>query len=170
MGLLRRGRFVRTRAGDYRVRLDADERELLATLPDQLEGLLNAGGPEAGDLGMVRLFPPAYLEDASCEAEYRALMRDELVRRRLESVATLRATLVADQLTDAELYAWVRVLNDVRLILGTILDVSEDTDVLDVASTAGDAPQRVVYYVLSGLVDEAVTALAGGLAAPPLPS
>ena len=31
-----------------------------------------------------------------------------------------------DELTEDELLAWLRSLNDVRLVLGTILDVSEE--------------------------------------------
>jgi hypothetical protein len=115
---------------------------------------------------MVRLFPPAYLEEAELDAEYHRLMRDELVRRRLDAVATLRDTVDGDHLTAEQLHAWARVLNDVRLVLGTLLDVSEDTDVLAVAPEADDATQRVVYVVLSSIVDDAVEALSAGLPPP----
>jgi len=163
-----RPHFIRTRAGDYKLRLDPDERALLSTLPDQLQALLEAGGPDAGaaGLGMVRLFPPAYLEERELDAEYHRLMRDELVRRRLEAVGMVRETINAERLTDAQLNAWVRVLNDVRLVLGTLLDVSEDSDPLDVDPDAEDAPQRLAYVVLSNFVADAVEALSGGLPPP----
>ena len=167
MALFRRARFVRTRDGHYRVRLEPEERALLATLPDQLSSLL-AESSDPGATATSRLFPPAYTDDGERDAEYQRLMRSELVGQRLARLATMRETIDATQLTDDQLQAWVKVLNDVRLILGTLLDVSEETsealDLLD--PSAPDASQRVIYYVLTGLVDEAVTALSGGLPAP----
>jgi hypothetical protein len=165
VAIFARSRFVPTRGGEFKLRLDDDERALLATLPDQMEALLTTGGPGSGEagLGMVRLFPPAYLEEEQLDAEYHRLMRDELVRRRLDAVATLRDTIGADHLTAEQLHTWARVLNDVRLVLGTLLDVSEDTDVLAVDPESDDATQRVVYVVLSSIVDEAVEALSAGL-------
>ena len=156
---LRKSRFDRARGGGFRVRLAPDERALLASLPDQLEALVAGGvGP-----GTVRLFPPAYAQDAEMEAEYQQLMREELVRRRMEAVGMVRDTIDAERLTEEQLHAWVRVLNDVRLVLGTLLDVSEDSDVLDADQEGPDYGQRVVYVVLSDIVDDGVSALAGTL-------
>jgi hypothetical protein len=93
-------------------------------------------------------------------------MRDELIQRRLDSVAMLERTADAEQLTEEELGAWVRVLNDARLVLGTILDVSEDSDVLDIEPDAEDASERVAYVVLSAIVEEGVIALSGALPPP----
>jgi len=93
-------------------------------------------------------------------------MGDELIKHRLDAVATLRDTVDRTRLTGEELSAWVGVLNDVRLVLGTVLDVTEDRDVLDVAPDAEDAPQRVIYVVLSTIVEEGVLALSGGLPPP----
>ena len=166
MGLFSRSRFAAVRGGSYAVRLDPQERALLTTLPDQLESLLVADGPEGAEAapGLIRLFPPAYLHEHELDAEYQRLMRDELIRRRLEAVATVRDSLTATRLTPEQLHAWARVLNDVRLVLGTLLDVSEDTDILHgVDPDAADAPLRVAYVVLSSIVDDAVQALSAAL-------
>jgi Domain of unknown function (DUF2017) len=164
VSLFRRSRFTPVRGGGIRVRLDPTERAVLAGLPDELDVLLaDSGGDEPG---LVRLFPPAYVDDRELDDEYHRLMRDELVRRRIEAVATLRRTVMADELTQDELHAWVKVLNDVRLVLGTVLDVSEDTDVLDIDPESDDATQRIIYYVLSGIVDDGVQALTQGLPPP----
>ena len=56
--------------------------------------------------------------------------------------------------------------NDLRLVLGTLLDVSEDRDVLDVDRSSEDMPQRALYVLLSELVDEGVYALSQGLPPP----
>jgi len=171
MGMFTRSHFTPTRSGDYRLRLDDDERQLLRTLPDQLEGLLAQDGADAGaaGFGMVRLFPPAYLDERELDAEYHRLMRSELIQRRVEALGVVRETIDAERLTDEQLNAWMRVLNDVRLVLGTVLDVSEDTDPLDADPEDDDYGQRVVYVVLSGLVAEAVDALAGNLPPPTAP-
>jgi len=162
--LFRRNRFAPLRDGAIRVRLDPTERALLAGLPDQLDALLAGGG--ADEPGVVRLFPPAYVGDRELDEEYHRLMRDELVRRRIEAAATLRDTVMADELTEAQLHAWVKILNDVRLVLGTLLDVSEDTDVLDADPEDEDATRRVIYYVLSAIVDDGVQALTSVLPPP----
>ncbi len=160
MPVFRRPRFTPGRDGRFKVRLDATERALLSGLPDQLEGLLSSG---TADGVAIRLFPTAYPDRDDLDAEYRRLMREELVRRRIEALQVVRDTTAADTLTVEQLDAWMRVLNDARLVLGTMLDVSEDQDVLDVDPDAEDATQRVLYYVLSAIVADAVDALSGAL-------
>jgi uncharacterized protein DUF2017 len=163
VGFFRRPRFTPVGAGAYMLHLSRDERALLATLPDQLEALLAGAG---GETAVARLFPPAYAADRELDAEYQRLMHEELVRRRMDALAVVRDTIDAPRLTGEQLDAWVRVLNDVRLVLGTLLDVSEDTDVLDADLEGDDAAQRVAYVVLSSIVDDAVEALAGALPPP----
>jgi hypothetical protein len=162
MALFTRRRFVRTAQGDYTVRIRPEERALLASLPDQLEALVTSDKSAA----TTRLFPPAYADEAELEAEYQRLMGDELVRRRQETLAVVRESIARDQLTEAELHAWVGVFNDVRLVLGTLLDVSEDREILDVDPDSEDIPQRVAYIVLSEIVEEAVRALSTALPPP----
>jgi hypothetical protein len=159
MALLRRRRFARTATGDYTVRLRAEERALLGALPEQLATLVGAGRSEA----TTRLFPPAYSSEPEMDAEYQRLMGDELIRRRQEAVALVQATIERDRLSEDELRAWVGVCNDLRLVLGTLLDVSDDSDVLDVDRTSEDMAQRVLYVLLSEIVDEGVFALSQGL-------
>jgi hypothetical protein len=52
----------------------------------------------------------------------------------------------------------MRSLNALRLVLGTRLDVTEDDD-HDVDPADPDAPAWYLYFFLSGLVDDLVTAL-----------
>ena len=65
---MRRG-IDRRRDGSYRVRLPADERDVLAALPAQLREALQAGEPT-----LYRLFPPAFVEDDIANAEYARLV------------------------------------------------------------------------------------------------
>ncbi|MER3452981.1 MAG: hypothetical protein C4344_04840, partial [Acidimicrobiia bacterium] len=75
-GLRRRVR--RVGPGRYELRLPEAERALMRSLPGQLRELLLAGD----DPALARLFPPAY-DDPEADAEYRALMHDELLAKRL---------------------------------------------------------------------------------------
>jgi hypothetical protein len=155
--MLRRGPFTSVGDGRYRVRLSAEERDVLRGLPDQLRRLLAEDDP-----GLVRLFPPAYLDDAERDAEYHKYMREELVTRRLESLATVEATVDADRLTQDELTAWMKVLNDIRLVLGTSLDVHEDDDPgQQLDADDPQAPLRGLYWFLSYLLESTIDALSG---------
>ena len=158
MGIFRRERVRRTGQGTYRVRLPEPERDLLASLAEQLRELLTE---TTDDPTVRRLFPTAYNEDPERDREYQQLVRDELLEGRLAVLATLEATLAADELDEAELTAWLRALNDVRLVLGTRLDVSED--LRDVDADDPDAPAYAVYEYLGFLLTEVVDALSAGL-------
>ena len=153
----RSGPVSRNRDGSYRLDLDAAERDLLRELPGQLREIL-----ETDDPTLYRLFPPAYAEDPERDAEYQRLMREELISRRLEALATVEATADAERLTEEELSMWMRVINDLRLVLGTRLDVQEDQE----PSFDPDDPMtplRQVYWFLSYLLEATVEALTKGL-------
>jgi hypothetical protein len=159
MSLLRRRRFTRTSHGEYTVRLRPEERTVLTTLPEELGALVAGGRTDA----TARLFPPAYSAEPEMDAEYQRLMGDELIRRRPAAVDVVRETIGRDRLSEDELRAWVGVCNDLRLVLGTLLDVSEDRDVLDVDRNSEDMPQRILYLLLSEIVEEGVQALSQAL-------
>lgn len=165
MGLFRRRRVQRTRRGTYEVHLPEPERALLGSLADQLRELL---AETTDDPVVRRLFPTAYHDDAERDREYQQLVRDELLERRLAALATVEATLEASELDDEQLNAWLRGLNDLRLVLGTRLDVSEE--LLDVDADDPDAPAYAVYEYLGFLLSEVVDALAEGLPEPTDPT
>jgi hypothetical protein len=152
---------ARTRAGTYGLRIPAEERELLAALVVQLRELLEL---TTDDPSVRRLFPTAYHEDADRDREYQQLARDELLERRLASLATVEATARARELDEAQLSGWLTALNDLRLVLGTRLDVSEEQAALP--DDHPDAPAMAVYGYLSMLLGDVVDALDGGLPPP----
>jgi len=114
----------RTRDGDFRLRLSDAERELLRALPGELLALLAV---DPGDPTLRRLSPAAYEDDAEAEGEFRRLMQDELMEGRREALRLLAETAARDRLTAEELDAWLRALTDLRLALGTRLEVTEET-------------------------------------------
>lgn len=106
-----------------------------------------------GDPSFRRLFPPAY-EDESDERAYRELAGDDLLDGRRRALELLAATAQSDQLSAEEADAWLRALNDLRLVLGTRLDVQEGT-LLDEPQT----PELAIYGYLSWLQEQLVAAL-----------
>ncbi|MGK2949629.1 MAG: DUF2017 family protein [Acidimicrobiales bacterium] len=157
-------RISRSRSGAYELRLPAQERDLVVRLVAQLREVLLA---TTDDPSLRRLFPTAYHDDAERDREYQQLVRDELLERRLAALATVEETIERRQVEEDELSAWLTALNDLRLVLGTRLDVSEDQ--VDVDEDDPDAPAYAVYGYLGFLLDEAVDALAAGLPPPTQP-
>jgi hypothetical protein len=161
MGLFSRRRVRRSGDGSYEVHLPDTERALVANLVEQLRELLTAG---TDDPSLRRLFPTAYNQDVERDREYQQLVRDELLERRLAALDTVEVTLEARHVDEQQLNAWLTALNDLRLVLGTRLDVSEDEP--DVEPDDPDAPAHAVYGYLGYLVSEVVDALADGLPPP----
>jgi hypothetical protein len=153
-----RPRIARTGSATYAVHLPAHERELLGHLVEQLRELLEL---TTDDPIVRRLFPTAYHDDAERDQEYQQLVRDELLEGRLAALAVVEASAAADELDEAELTAWLTALNDLRLVLGTRLDISEDP--IEVAEDDPDAPALAVYGYLSVLLGDVVDALAQDL-------
>lgn len=142
----------RTRSGTYQLNLGTTERSLLAALAPQLRELL----ADPNQPGLRRLFPPAYGEesDAAHEEEYHRLMQDDLIARHEEALDVLAETATADELDAEQMEAWMRALNQLRLVIGTRLDVTEEDDF---AGT--EDPERQVYYLLGYLQECVVEAL-----------
>ena len=143
----------RTRAGTYQVNLSSDQREVLGALPDQLRALF--ANPD--DPLLRRLFPPAYTDDEQASAEYRRLMTEDLVERNTASLDILERTAGATELDEEEMTAWMGALNQLRLVLGTSLDVSEDD-----SPVAATSPQHQLYYFLGALQEVVIEALSSG--------
>ena len=150
-----KGPIRRTRKGDFALALSSEERDVLRSLPMQLTELLGTDDPS-----LYRLFPPAYLEDDALESEYRELMSDDLRDRHAAALEVMAATVDADRLDEEQTNAWLAALNQLRLVLGTRLDVTEDSD-HEVDQSHPDAPAWALYHYLTYLQDEVVGALSG---------
>jgi hypothetical protein len=154
--MFERRRIERTPRGDIRLRLPRDERALLRSLPGQLRRLL-VEAPD--DPSLERLFPPAY-DDAEDEAEYRRLMGDELLEGRRRALRVIEETLDQDRLTKEQAETWLTALNDLRLVLGTRLDVTDDMLLERLRPDDPNALEVSLYAYLSWLQEQLVEALA----------
>jgi hypothetical protein len=155
----RRHPIKRTRRG-FELRLDAEEREVLRGLPGQLRRLLEEESPSS-DPAMARLYPPAYPDDPIRNLEFEMVAGDDLTKQRLAAVETMERTIDAERLDEDELTAWIAVTNDLRLVLGTRLEITEETRVGDVPPEDPRSGAFALYAYLTFLVDEGVGALSG---------
>lgn len=158
-------------AGDRGIeaRLQGGEVDLLASLPEQLRELLRQREGRVHD----RLFPRAYLDPTEEEAEdqWQRLVHDELLETRLAALDVLEESLERSEedragrrrvlLGEDEALAWLGAVNDARLGLGAMLEVTEDLGLGSVP--AGDArrPGLQLYQWLTWLQGELIEAMEG---------
>jgi Domain of unknown function (DUF2017) len=174
--------FSRSRRGGVRLQLDGVETVLLRHLLDELvtlvtpdEGFESSSDPLAAAVGiststtppedpaLARLLPDAYREDPERSAEFRRYTETDLRERKAENariaLATLDEAAAAGsgklKLDAEQAAAWLGALNDLRLTLGTRLNVSEDADA-DLARLDDDDPRQALYslYMWLGLLQE----------------
>jgi hypothetical protein len=137
-----RGPVRRTRKGNYEVRLSDQERQLVASLVPQLRAAIDAGTDA----------------DEERDREYRSMVHDDLVARRRAALDTVEASIGATRLAEEEVMAWISAVNDLRLVLGTRLDVSEETELAPDPDDP-DAPALAVYGYLGFLLESLVEAV-----------
>ena len=160
-------RPFRARGGEIVSRLDAAEAGVLGLLLDQLEQLLEDGDVRS-DPVLTRLLPDGHRSDPELAADYREMTESALRTGKTDDLAMVRATLPdagGELRLDAdEAGAWLRTTNDLRLALGTRLDITEDSEPPEDVTSEEDQ-QLAVYYWLTGLqgslVDALVAARAG---------
>ncbi|WP_347059783.1 DUF2017 family protein [Blastococcus sp. HT6-30] len=159
----------RSRGGRLVARLDPAETGIIGLLLDQLEQLLDADPADStGDPVIARLFPAGHRSDAALAEDYRGLTEQSLRGGKSDDLATVRATLPDGggevRLDTDQAGAWLRTSNDLRLALGTRLDISEESEPPEEIVDEGDH-QLAVYYWLTALqgslVDALVAARAG---------
>jgi hypothetical protein len=146
-------RFTRKRGSAVEATLDAIEADVLSSLVSDLLELLGdddpgaadplaamvglASGPVAppDDPALARLLPDAYGDDEQAAQEFRRYTEQDLRAGKRSNASTVLATLAPLTGTGGRLPldreqcdAWLGCLNDLRLVLGTRLEVTEETD------------------------------------------
>ena len=109
---------------------------------------------------LARLLPDAYGDDPTASREFRRYTDADLRARKRADAATVRASLPAAGrgkvvLDRDQADAWLGVLNDLRLVLGTRLQVTEETDPDDL-DEADPRRQALALYGWLGWVQESL--------------
>jgi truncated hemoglobin YjbI len=171
--------FSPGKSGGVVARFEAAEVSLLRSLVSMMLGLVSPGetsddpleralgigignGDVPSDPVLARLFPSAY-EDAGEAAEFRRYTEATLRDGKRADAQTVfdTARSGATELTPEQAQAWLRALNDVRLTLGTKLEVTEEIHD-EIAVMSEDDPRYpayVTYDWLTYLQDTLVRAL-----------
>lgn len=187
MGLLDPPGFRRNRHGKVWLHLGDADRRLIGDLLRQMSDLLTEAEPEEPvdpleelvgidptatrpeDPALARLFPDAYEDPADADAFRRFTQRD-LRATKLGNLTTAIESLERPnptQLSEAECLAWLGALNDLRLTLGTRLEVAEGGPE-EFLALPEDDPRRGMYLVYDWLTyhqDRLVQALQKGVRA-----
>ncbi|WP_173528981.1 DUF2017 domain-containing protein [Nonomuraea antri] len=133
------------------------------TSDDPLERALGIGAGEApSDPVLARLFPAAYADEKEA-SEFRRYTEATLRDGKRADARTVFDTARSgrNELDPEQAQAWLRALNDVRLALGTKLDVTEEIHD-EIAGMDEDDPRYpafVTYDWLTYLQDSLVRAL-----------
>jgi hypothetical protein len=150
-------RFKRSRRG-VEAKLEPAEAEVLAQCAGELLELLGTGeeasddplealvGLPPGDVSppddpaLARLFPSAYADDDAAATEFRRFTESDLRAGKRaaasDALVSLQPLLAGGgklALDRDQADAWLSWLNDIRLVLGTRLEVTEDTYEEDIA-------------------------------------
>lgn len=151
-----------SKEGDrFAVRLSRGVRGLLVDLCQQSRALLEAEDPSS-DPAVSRLFPPAYPDDPLQNLEFETNLGAAPRSGKLEALDVVERTANASTLTEDELLAWIGVVNDLRLVLGTRIEITEEAT--DEDFPANDLRHETfrVYQFLGFLLQE----LLEGIGAP----
>ncbi|ROO89816.1 uncharacterized protein DUF2017 [Actinocorallia herbida] len=171
--------FRRTPDGGLSLRLEQVEGQVIENLLGQLGQLydeLPKGDPGLAELGisesteapddpvLARLFPDGYRDDDDASGEFRRYTEASLRDGKERDAATVLKCLAQGaemRLDDEQAHSWLRALNDLRLALGTRLEITEDDrerfEELDIGDPA--YAMFVTYHWLSELQDGLVQCL-----------
>lgn len=155
--------------GGFRLTIDDHSREVIVHLFSELRHEVEAVKQHSHSSlapHMKRLFPAAYHDDEQRNEEYRRLTHGDLADSHLAAIDDAVALLAKDRVfAIGDLERFVRAINAMRLVLGTLLDVSEnehDDDDPTEDADAGDDPtvmQRQVYDYLGWLLHSSLDEL-----------
>lgn len=163
--------------GKLTLKLDDAEQGVLSQLFEQMAELLDYPEGEAGvdplakmlnmsgstqiseDPALARLFPDGYSDDEHASADFRRFTEQDLRGQKLAALATVRGTLDGwigkSSITAQQAQDWLKAINDLRLVLGTRLEINEVSD----RDHESDDPGMHLYNYLTYLQGTLIDAL-----------
>ncbi len=149
------------RAGEHgavNLSLSGEGRSALRELVAGYRALLR-GESQASDPAIARLFPPAYPEDPLRNLDYERGAHDGLMDERIAAIEEVEQHADADVLSAEQSRSWLGVLNDLRLIMGTRLNITEETEETTFHGDPAAAEAFGMYRWLTYLVGVLLEAL-----------
>jgi hypothetical protein len=134
------------------INLGERERAVIKAVCEDLLGVLD--DPAAEPL-LRRVYPIAHVSDATIDASYQEMVHSDLVSSRRKALEQIVATAELKELDSEHLESWMIGLNTVRLVLGSRLDVVEDSSP-ELEPDDPDLPAWAVYEFLGGVIESIV--------------
>jgi hypothetical protein len=173
--------FRRTRGG-VELRLPRLEGALLTELVSQIDvmlepppaedplealvGLRDTAPPPPEDPAVARLLPDPYPDDPLASGDFRRRRTDDALARKRDAARRVLATVPAPGevlvLDEQAAQDWLTTLNDLRLVIGTRLGITDDDSAEELDGVEPDDPRRpfvTVYAYLTELLDGLVRVL-----------
>jgi alkanesulfonate monooxygenase SsuD/methylene tetrahydromethanopterin reductase-like flavin-dependent oxidoreductase (luciferase family) len=161
--------------GKITLKLDAAEQGVLSQLFDQMAELLEHPESEAGadplakmlnmsgstqiseDPALARLFPDGYSDDEHASADFRRFTEQDLRAQKLAALATVRDSLSdwtgKSNITAQQAQDWLKAINDLRLVLGTRLEITDEVETDFEADEPGIHLYNYLTYLQGTLID-----------------
>ena len=136
--------------------LDDPENELGT---DPLAQLLNMAGSTqiSDDPALARLFPDGYSDDEHASADFRRFTEQDLRAQKQAALATVQGTLSGwsgkTTITSQQAQDWLKAINDLRLVLGTRLEITAEVETDFEADEPGIHLYNYLTYLQGTLID-----------------
>ncbi|ONH29809.1 DUF2017 domain-containing protein [Pseudofrankia asymbiotica] len=133
---------------------------------EALVGLRDTAPPPPEDPAVARLLPDPYPDDPLASGDFRRRRTDDALAHKRAAARRVLATLPGPDevllLDEEAAQDWLTTLNDLRLVLGTRLGITDDNYLDELGELPPDdqrAPFVEMYELLTTLVDNLVQAL-----------
>lgn len=126
---------------------------------DPLAQMLNMSGSTqiSEDPALARLFPDGYSDDEHASADFRRFTEQDLRAQKIAAVASAQETLSGwtgkSTLTQQQAQDWLKALNDLRLVLGTRLEITDEVETDFEADEPGIHLYNYLTYLQGTLID-----------------
>jgi hypothetical protein len=140
----------KSRSDSVEIHFHHGEADLLRSLLEEMRTFLTADIPRE-DPVVTRIFPDVHENQEDAEA-YRELVGDQLRTSKLDAVTTVAKTMesVTNRATipRVQIDTWLTALTDMRLAIGTRLEVTEEKMSIEPDSNDPEAPALTVLHWL----------------------
>ena len=126
---------------------------------DPLAKMLNMSGSTqiSEDPALARLFPDGYSDDEHASADFRRFTEQDLRAQKLAALATVRVSLSdwtgKSSITAQQAQDWLKAINDLRLVLGTRLEITDEVETDFEADESGIHLYNYLTYLQGTLID-----------------